>query len=574
MRRGGRRSKTGALLAGGAAVVVSLLANARAASAAGCQGRPTDAAGFQGYSYGAEPVKSFATARVRVHYATTGTQRGRPDHDARRQRARHGGARRGRRREGARASTPRWASSSRRATSPCTSNGGDDKLDVYLVAFTGADGTTIAESCTGRSCSSFVLVEATFSGRGYPSVAEGFRTVVAHELFHSVQDGYDSELDRFWAEGTAQWAMKNVFPELVDFEQQLPAFFKDPTRSLDTQPSGVTAGFLYGSAVWPLFLTLRHGPDTVREILEKELDGTKSLAATDAVLMGKGSSIAEDYPLFGAWNTATKTLAGTGGYPDAAKYPGVKLATLAEGATGITSGLSYYSYRATLDAPSKVSVETDATRNAAVGVPIVGGQARPDEGREAPREPRGRRARRRRRHHDEEDGRAVHDSLGAPDPDGDVVRRHVGHGGDERRRRRRRQRRLRDRGHGGLRPVASSRCVRGARGGARRRSSSRDVAGDEPSRPRGRRRSRARGRRGGLRAERRREPRARHRPRVVGNHPRHRLGRLAGRRRAGDALRRDPDRRRRRGLQRHAAHAEARAHGAALRRHDRRERRL
>jgi len=372
MRRRGRRSTTGALLAGGAALV-SLLGVARAASAAGCQGRPTDASGFQGYSYGAEPVKSFATARVRVHYATTGansvdptTTRADSVPDTVALAADVGEKALGKYAEmGFKQPPPDTA---------CTSNGGDDKLDVYLLAFTGADGTTITETCTGRSCSSFVLVEASFSGRGYPTVAEGFRTVVAHELFHSIQDGYDSEIDRFWAEGTAQWAMKQVFPELVDFEQQLPAFFKDPTRSLDTQPSGVTAGFLYGSAVWPLFLTLRHGPDTVREILEKELDGTKSLAATDALLVSKGSSLAEDYPLFGAWNTATKTLAGAGGYPDAAKYPGVKLATLAEGATGITSGLSYYSYRATLDAPSSVSVETDATRNAAVGVPIVDGK--------------------------------------------------------------------------------------------------------------------------------------------------------------------------------------------------------
>jgi hypothetical protein len=371
MRRRGVRSRTGALLAGGAALV-SLLGVARSASAAGCQGRPTDASGFQGYSYGADPVKSFATARVRVHYATTGnnsvdptTTRADSVPDTVALAADVGEKALG-----------KYAEMGFKQPPPdtgCTSNGGDDKLDVYLVAFTGADGVTITESCTGTACSSFVLVEASFSGRGYPTVAEGFRTVVAHELFHSVQDGYDSELDRFWAEGTAQWAMKQVFPELVDFEQQLPAFFKDPTRSLDTQPSGVTAGFLYGSSVWPLFLTLRHGPTTVREILEKETDGTKSLVATDAFLMSKGSSLAEDYPLFGAWNSATKALAGTGGYPDAAKYPGVKLAVLAEGATGITSGLSYFSYRATLDALSKVSVETDATRNAAVAVPIVSG---------------------------------------------------------------------------------------------------------------------------------------------------------------------------------------------------------
>ncbi len=367
-----RRSGAGALLAGGAALV-SLLAATRAASAAGCQGRPTDASGFQGYSYGAEPVKSFATARVRVHYAITGNNSvdptttradGVPDTVAL---AADVGEK----------ALGKYAEMGFKQPPPdtgCTSNGGDDKLDVYLVAFTGADGQTIPESCTGSSCSSFVLAEGSFVGRGYPTVAEGFRTVVAHELFHTVQDGYDSELDRFWAEGTAQWAMKQVFPELTDFEGQLPAFFKDPTRALDTQPSGVTAGFLYGSAVWPLFLTLRHGPDTVREILEKELDGTKSLAAIDAFLLGKGSSLAEDYPLFGAWNTATNELAGVGGYPDAAKYPGVKTAVLAEGATGITSGLSYFSYRATLDALSKVWVETDATRNAAVGVPVVLGK--------------------------------------------------------------------------------------------------------------------------------------------------------------------------------------------------------
>jgi hypothetical protein len=263
----------------------------------------------------------------------------------------------------------------------CTSNGGDDKLDIYLVAFSGADGTTVPEACSGHACSSFVLAESTFSGRGYPTIEEGFRTVIAHELFHAVQNGYDSELDRFWAEGTAQWAMKNVFPQLVDFENQLPAFFKEPTRSLDTQPSGVTAGFLYGAAVWPLFLTLRHGPDTVKDILEKEADGTKSIAAADAVLASKGSSIAEDYPLFGAWNTATKALAGTGGYPDAAKYPGVKTTALADGVTAITSGLSYFSYRGTLDALSSITVEGDATRVAGVAVPIEGGK--PDLARAA-----------------------------------------------------------------------------------------------------------------------------------------------------------------------------------------------
>jgi hypothetical protein len=361
----------GGALASGAVVVASLLVAARANAA--CQGRPTDPAGFQSYSYGAESVKSYATARVRVHYTITGTNAVEPA-TTRSDMVPDSVALTGDVGEKALAKYAEMGFKQPPSDASCTSNGGDDKLDIYLVKFTGADGTTVPEACSGRACSSFVLSESTFVGRGYPTTAEGFRTVIAHELFHAIQNGYDSELDRFWAEGTAQWAMKNVFPELVDFENQLPAFFKDPTRSLDTQPSGVTAGFLYGASVWPLFLTLRHGPDTVKDILEKEADGTKSIAATDAILMGKGSSIAEDYPLFGAWNTATKTLAGTGGYPDAAKYPGVKTAALADGATAITSGLSYFSYRGTLDALSAITLEADATRVGGVAVPIDGGK--------------------------------------------------------------------------------------------------------------------------------------------------------------------------------------------------------
>ncbi len=344
-------------------------------AAAACQGRPTDPSGFQGYSYASAVVKSYATARVRVHYATSGTHV--PDlATTRGDMVPDTVALAG---DVAEKSLAKYAEMGFKQPLPdgaCMSNGGDDKLDIYLVGFAGADGTAATESCTGRSCASFVLVDATFSGRGYPTVAEGFRTVVAHELFHAVQNGYDSELDRFWAEGTAQWAMKQVFPELTDFERQLPAFFKDTTRSLDTQPSGVTAGFLYGAAIWPLFLSQRHGSSFVREVLEQETDGTKAIAATDAVLKTKGSSIAQEYPLFGAFNAATKSLVGEGGYPDAAKYPGVKVEALAEGATGITSGLSYFVYRGTLDAASKLSIEADVARNAGIVVPIVGGIVR------------------------------------------------------------------------------------------------------------------------------------------------------------------------------------------------------
>jgi hypothetical protein len=365
-----------------AAALAAMTTLAAREAAAQCAGRPTDAGGVQGYAYASE-AKSFAQGAIRVHYALTGTHA--PDLATTRPdgvpntvafAAEIG--------DGA---LQAFAARGFRAVpsdAACASNGGDAKVDVYLVRFAGADGATIPESCTGAACASFVLVDATFKGRGYATPNEGFTTVVTHELFHAVQNAYDAQLDRFWAEGTAQWAMKTLHPELQDFERQLPAFFAEPTRSLDTQPSGVTAGFLYGSAVFPLFLETWKGEGFVKEALEAEAAGSKAVDAVASVLARRGSSLADAYPLFGAWNAATKDRAGTGGYPAAATYPGVKAAALEDGASAITSGLGYHVFAGALERRQKVSLETDSARNAGVLVPLEGGKARLDRAQPLP----------------------------------------------------------------------------------------------------------------------------------------------------------------------------------------------
>lgn len=354
---------------------------------AACMGRPTDADGYQGYAYGAAEAKSFATAKVRVHWVTSGTHMatlassrddGVPDSVAEAA-------------EIAEHALETYAEMGYRAVpsdAACSSNGGDEKLDIYLVKFNGGDGACIAE-CNGGACSSFALIDSTFRNHGYASPSEGFRTVVTHELFHAIQNVYKTGDDPFWAEGTAQWAMKTLHPDLRDFERNLPKFFDEPTRSLDAPPTGVTAGYLYGAAVWPLFLATSHGPETIREIFELEAEGKKALEATDDVLAKKGSSLAEAFPMFAAWNVATAKLAGTGGYPDGSGYPGIKTAALEDGASNITSGLAYFAYRGTLDAARQIALETDDSRNGGVVVPLEGGKARIDRAKKLPADAEG-----------------------------------------------------------------------------------------------------------------------------------------------------------------------------------------
>jgi hypothetical protein len=345
----------------GLALASAVMFVPRAAHAIACSGRPTDM------------VKTYDTPLVRVHYALTG-KHAPPQQSTRADGVPDTVAFAGDTGQDALTRYAQMGFLAPPADSPCDSNGGDQRVDIYLVAFAGADGTTTPENCTGNVCGSFVLSESSFSGRGYKDAQEGFKTVITHELFHVVQNGYDSQLDRFWAEGSAQWAMKTLHPELADFENQLPPFFAAPDHSLDALPSGAVAGYLYGSAVWPLFLTLSEGDGTVKAILEHETNGKmKAMDATNAVLTAKGSSVGQAFTLFSAWNAATKgllPLAGQG-YPDAAKYPGVKKAALADGATGITSGYSSYAYQGTLDTPTTISLTTDAARNGGLLVPIT-----------------------------------------------------------------------------------------------------------------------------------------------------------------------------------------------------------
>jgi hypothetical protein len=370
---------TGSTLAAFATLACTTLLLQGSARAA-CKGRPTDPSGYEGYVYGVES-KSYATARVRVHWAVSGTHAPtltstRPDSvpDSVAYAA-----------DVAEEALSKYAEMGYRkvpADTSCTSNGGDDKLDVYLVKFNGGDGACVAE-CSGSACPSFALIDSTFEG-GYATPEEGFRTVVTHELFHAIQNLYKTDDAPFWAEGTAQWAMKTLHPELQDFERNLPKFFAEPERSLDAPPTGVTAGYLYGAAVWPLFLAESHGQDVIRSIFEAEAEGKTPLEATDAVLQTKGSSLVEAYPMFAAWNVATAALAGTGGYPAAAAYPGIKTATLEDGASNITSGLGYFAYRGTLTGRYQISLETDPARNGGVVVPIEGGKARIDVAQKLP----------------------------------------------------------------------------------------------------------------------------------------------------------------------------------------------
>jgi len=367
-------------------LALALLVESKHAIASDCT-RPTDPGGAHGYSYGSAEVKSFGSSTVLVWYVTAGV------HAVNAQSTRSDAipddvvevA------EVTTAAFAKYLELGYRAPisdvshPECGANGGDGRLDVYLVRMQGADGMTAIDlgRCSERGsavfCASFILAQANFAAQ-YPNASTGIRTVLPHELFHVFQNAYDSGLDRFWAEGTAQWAVKTLDPSLTDLERNLPAFFAQPSRALDAPANGVTTAFLYGSAIWPVFLSQRYGGRIVRAILEREAEeGGSSLASADAVLADEQTSLSREFARFAAWNAATGARADAGGYEDAASYPMVPVKELGPVPIhDVSSGLASFYYHAQVSAPMQIALETDSTRNVGTLVPLENDVARVD----------------------------------------------------------------------------------------------------------------------------------------------------------------------------------------------------
>jgi hypothetical protein len=275
---------------------------------------------------------------------------------------------------------------------PCQDAGGDARLDIYLYDFGAADGTIGIEQCSEGGvarCAGFAIVENDFLHSGYANALEGYRTVVPHELFHLVQYAYSDNGEAWWAEGSAQWAAQQVFPELRDLEAFLPAFFTRTDRPLDFPAVGAAASFSYGAAIWPVFLSERHPGSMVRSVFEGLGEGAATvLVATDSALSDRGDSLDQAFTEFARWNAATGARAASSGYARAADYPEVALEPLPDelpnSTTSALAGLSARYFRLAAGERRRLRLDGNSEQLSAVFVPFAGKEARLANARSVP----------------------------------------------------------------------------------------------------------------------------------------------------------------------------------------------
>jgi len=159
-------------------------------------------------------------------------------------------------------------------------DGGDGRLDVYLIDFGGAsDGAWVRERCDAHArCSGYVVQENDFTGYGYPSYRVASRILASHELFHAVQAAYDANQGANWSEATAVWASERFDPSLSDLESFADGWLEAPDRSIDQEPIGPIAAYSYGLGIFAQYLYERFGDAVHLELWDAVEDGANGVA--------------------------------------------------------------------------------------------------------------------------------------------------------------------------------------------------------------------------------------------------------------------------------------------------------
>ncbi len=214
--------------------------------------------------------------------------------------------------------------------------GGDARIDIYLRNLVNSDGSAGTDSCIGLACVGYAISENDFVGYSYVTVTEGIRSVVPHELFHLVQMAYAAGQTASWSEGSAVWAVEELYGNgNSDFERFLASFLTKSFRPFDRAAVGFGDGYPYGAALWAYFLSRRYDPKLIADSWTASAT-LPFLDAIGSVLTARGSTVEAAYAEMTRWNWFTGGRASGGRYADASTWPQVSVEPAFSGVVGAT----------------------------------------------------------------------------------------------------------------------------------------------------------------------------------------------------------------------------------------------
>lgn len=200
--------------------------------------------------------------------------------------------------------------------------GGDGQVDVYITNL-GKQLYGFAAPDPGQNGSrryAYLVLDNDY--RGFPSTPlDSLKVTVAHEYNHVLQFNYDTYQDLWLFEDTATWMEEQVYPEINDYINYLPAFAKGtevPMTGTDIK--------IYSEATFNHWLSGHYGQAAVRDVWAASQAGVNpkhlaTAAYTAGVTANGGRPFADE---FGDFAAATAEWNSSPYFPDAQVYPEVR----------------------------------------------------------------------------------------------------------------------------------------------------------------------------------------------------------------------------------------------------------
>ena len=212
---------------------------------------------------------------------------------------------------------------------PAPPSDGDGTFDIYIKEYNGyAYGETWPDSVLNPSdpallSSSFIQIDNDFV-ECYSRGLDGVRVTAAHEYFHAVQIGnyrlWTQDTSSFFYEISSTWMEDEVYPDINDYLQYIPAVFM-----MTDVPLNRTNGTIeYGRAIFAKYLGKKFGQSIIRDIWNM-VTSMPSLNAVALALGNHQTSLESEYPEYALWHYYTGSKADTTQYfPDGFLYSHVK----------------------------------------------------------------------------------------------------------------------------------------------------------------------------------------------------------------------------------------------------------
>jgi hypothetical protein len=182
-------------------------------------------------------------------------------------------------------------------------NGGDGKLDVYLVENLGNYGETIPDTTDKYSSSAYILISDALGD-------VQLKHTVSHEYMHAVHWAYRTKAPQedygWFRDAIANWATDEVYPTNASLNMMASCHLNSPHMALEDRSIGYCIYRPGAKRDYGAYLPLRFFAKTVGTTIVRSVLAATETYGTAAEAMDKTlpDGLAKHWPLFGArlWN--------------------------------------------------------------------------------------------------------------------------------------------------------------------------------------------------------------------------------------------------------------------------------